>query len=349
MKRYLLQPQKGGGFALAGETVEAVAPAAGEVLVRIEAASLNYRDLLVKSGQSASGGSDPVVPLSDGAGTIIALGKGVTGWRAGERVALTFFRDWEDGRFAMEYHRAARGGSCHGVLAGEVAAPAHSIVRVPDHLTTVEAATLPCAGLTAWHALMERSRPLAAGDTVLCLGTGGVSLFALQIAKATGARVALTSSSDEKLERARRLGADFCVNYRENPDWDRAVVEWTGGRGVDHVVEVGGPGTLPKSMNAVAPGGSIALIGVLTGFSPPEAGLFPLVARNVDLSGIYVGSRAMFERFNTFLSDHRIHPVISETFAFETAAEAYERLEGAGHFGKVVIEMAHHGDDLPSA
>jgi NADPH:quinone reductase-like Zn-dependent oxidoreductase len=340
MKRYVLQPKDGGTFAVESETTGDVSPGPGEVLVKIEAASLNYRDLLMQSGKSASSGGDPVVPLSDGAGTIEAVGEGVTPWEVGDRVALTFFRDWEDGRFEMQYHQAARGGSCDGVLAEKVVAPAHSLVRLPGYLSMDEAATLPCAGLTAWHGLMERSRPLEAGHTVLCLGTGGVSIFALQIAKAAGAKVILTSSSDEKLKRAQELGADGIVNYRENPDWDKAVYELTGGKGVDHVIEVGGPGTLPKSMNSVAAGGSIALIGVLTGFDAPDASLFPLVTRNVDLSGIYVGSRAMFERFNAFLSEHEIHPVISDTFAFDEAPAAYGKLEGAGHFGKVVISFS---------
>ncbi|MEM6917178.1 MAG: NAD(P)-dependent alcohol dehydrogenase, partial [Verrucomicrobiota bacterium] len=312
-------------------------PGAGEVAVRMEAASLNYRDLLMQQGKSASSGGDPVVPLSDGSGVVESVGEGVEDWKVGDRVALTFFRDWENGPFDMKYHQAARGGSCDGVLAERIVAPAHSLVRVPEFLTPTEASALPCAGLTAWHGLMERSRPLHPNHTVLCLGTGGVSVFALQIAKAVGARVIVTSSSEEKLERARALGADETIHYLENPNWDKAVFERTEKRGVDHVIEVGGPGTLPRSMNSVAAGGSIALIGVLTGFEAPDASLFPLVARNVDLSGIYVGSRAMFERFNEFVADHEIRPVISDLFAFEEAPAAYEKLEGASHFGKVAV------------
>ncbi len=339
MKRYLLQPQDGSTLSVEAETSGMPIVGPGEVLVKMGAASLNYRDLLMKAGKSASSGSDPVVPLSDGAGVIETIGNGVTGWSVGDRVALTFFRDWEDGRFDMKYHQAARGGSCDGVLAEYVVAPAHSLVRVPDYLSMEEAATLPCAALTAWHGLIERSRPLEAGHTVLCLGTGGVSIFALQLAKAAGARVIVTSSSDEKLERAKELGADELINYRETPEWDKSVFDLTDRTGVDHVIEVGGPGTLPKSMNAVAAGGSIALIGVLTGFDAPEASLFPLVARNVDLSGIYVGSRAMFERMNAFLSTHRIHPVVSDSFSFGDAPAAYDKLEGASHFGKVIINF----------
>ena len=237
----------------------------------------------------------------------------------------------------MAYHSAARGGSCDGVLAESIVAPAHSLVRVPDYLSAVEAATLPCAALTAWHAMMERGRPIGSGDTVLCLGTGGVSIFALQIATAAGARVILTSSSDEKLELAQRLGADETINYRETPEWDREVYRLTEKRGVDAVIEVGGPGTLGKSMNSVAAGGFISLIGVLTGFEAPDTSLFPLVKKNVDLQGIYVGSRAMFERMNRFFEEHRIHPVIDSIFSFGQASDAYVRLKGAGHVGKVVV------------
>ncbi|MEM1440992.1 MAG: NAD(P)-dependent alcohol dehydrogenase [Verrucomicrobiota bacterium] len=339
MKRYRLHPKEEGPYPIEKEDFESPSPGAGEVAIRVEAASLNYRDLLMQQGQSASSGGDPVVPLSDGAGVIESVGEDCGDWKVGDRVALTFFRDWEDGAFDMKYHKAARGGSCDGVLSEVVVAPAHSIVRVPDFLSPAEAATLPCAGLTAWHGLMERSRPLKGGDTVLCLGTGGVSIYALQIAKAAGARAIVTSSSEEKLARARELGADETINYRENPEWDKEVFTLTEKRGVDHVIEVGGPGTLPRSMNSVAAGGSIALIGVLTGFDAPDAILFPLVARNVDLSGIYVGSRAMFERFNTFVSTHRIQPVISDSFSFDEAPMAYEKLEGASHFGKVVVQF----------
>lgn len=339
MKRYLLQPgpDEGSKLSLALEDAEEPKAEPGEVLVRMEACSLNYRDLLMLSGQSASGGSDPVVPLSDGAGTVVEVGEGVEEWKVGDRVAPTFFRDWKEGRFDMRYHKAARGGSCDGVLSGMIAAPAHSVVGIPAHLDLNEASTLPCAALTAWHALKERRRPVGEGDTVLCLGTGGVSVFALQIAKASGARVIITSSSDEKLERARQLGADETINYREIPEWNKTVFELTGKRGVDHVIEVGGPGTLEQSMNSVAAGGSIALIGVLTGFAPPDASLFPLVAKNVDLSGIYVGSREMFERMNAFLAQHEIRPVIDRSFSFDEAPEAFSCLEGASHFGKLVV------------
>lgn len=337
MKKYLLEPRSESPFEIVLHEVEPAPITPGEVRVRIEACSLNYRDLLMKSGLSASGGSDPVIPLSDGAGVIEEIGEGVTTWHVGDRVAPTFFRDWETGRFDMAYHAAARGGSCDGVLAESIVAPAHSLVRVPDYLSLPEAATLPCAALTAWHAMMERGHPVGPGDTVLCLGTGGVSIFALQIAKAAGARVIITSSSDEKLELARRLGADETINYREAPEWDREVHRLTDKRGVDAVIEVGGPGTIEKSMNSVAAGGFISLIGVLTGFAPPETSLFTLVKKNVDLQGIYVGSREMFERMNLFLEQHQIRPVIDSSHAFDDATAAYARIEGAEHVGKVVV------------
>jgi len=339
MKHYLLEPRTGEPFTLVLHNSGEPAPGPGEVAVRIRAASLNYRDLLVRAGKSASGGSDPVVPLSDGAGEIVALGEGVADWQTGDRVALTFFRDWLSGTFQMSYHAAARGGSCDGVLSEVVIAPAHSLVAMPATMSFAEAATLPCAALTAWHALMERGRPLAAGETVLCLGTGGVSIFALQIAKAAGARVIVTSSSHEKLARARERGADETIHYLETPEWDREVMRITDKHGVDRVVEVGGPGTIERSMNSVAAGGIVSLIGVLTGFDPPKASLFTLVKKNAELHGIYVGNREMFVRMNAFLEQHSIRPVIDRKLPFADAAAAYAHLEGASHFGKVVVEV----------
>lgn len=339
MHQYLLEPRTGGPFALVFRDLPDPSPGPGEVAVRIHAASLNYRDLLVRAGKSASGGSDPVVPLSDGAGEIVALGEGVGDWRTGDRVALTFFRDWISGSFQMAWHAAARGGSCDGVLSEMVIAPAHSLVAIPSTMDFAEAATLPCAALTAWHALMERGRPLTGSETVLCLGTGGVSIFALQIAKAAGAKVLITSSSHEKLARARALGADETIHYLETPEWDREVWRLTGQRGADRVIEVGGPGTIERSLNSVAAGGIVSLIGVLTGFEPAPATLFTLVKKNASLDGIYVGNRGMFDRMIAFFEQHAIHPVIDRRFPFVEAAAAYDALEGAGHFGKIVVDL----------
>ena len=253
-------------------------------------------------------------------------------------MAGAFFRDWLNGPFELRYHGAAGGGSIHGWLREFVALPEHALVPIPEHLSFEEAATLPCAAVTAWQALFTRG-DVRVGHTVLALGTGGVSIFALQLARTVGARVIVTSSSDAKLERAKELGAWATINYKTTPEWDKEVWRLTEKRGVDHVVEVGGPGTLGKSMNSVAAGGQIALIGVLTGFGAPDASLFPLVARNARLDGIYVGSRADFEALNNFLTEHRMKPVIDRVFPFARAREAFTCLKSANHFGKIVISV----------
>ena len=314
-------------------------PAAGEVLVRVRAVSLNYRDLTTLDAQRPGNLPPPLIPCSDGAGEVVATGAGVTRFRIGDRVAGIFFRDWLSGPFELRHHKAALGGSVHGMLGEFVALPEHALVELPAHLSFEEGATLPCAAVTAWQALFTRGE-LKAGESVLVLGTGGVSVFALQLATAAEAHVIVTSSSDEKLERARPLGAWATVNYKTTPDWDAEVWRITEKRGVDHVVEVGGPGTLGRSMNSIAASGQIALIGVLTGFGAPEASLFPIVARNVRLDGIYVGSRADFEALNTFLTDHQIHPVIDRIFPFAEAREAFAHLRSAAHFGKIVISVS---------
>ncbi len=314
-------------------------PAANEVLVRIRAVSLNYRDLTTLDAQRPGNLPPPLVPCSDGAGEVIGIGEGVTRFRVGDRVAGIFFRDWLSGPFELRHHKAALGGSVHGMLREFVTLPEHALVSAPEHLSFEEAATLPCAAVTAWQALFNRGS-LRAGETVLVLGTGGVSVFALQLATAAGARVVVTSSSDEKLDRASQLGAWATVNYKTTPDWDAEVWRLSEKRGVDHVVEVGGPGTLGKSMNSVAASGQIALIGVLTGFGAPDASLFPIVARNVRLDGIYVGSRADFEALNTFLTEHQIHPIIDRVFPFDEAREAFAHLRSAAHFGKIVISIS---------
>jgi len=338
MRQYQLQPGTTGLDPVL-TTVKQPSPGAQEVLIRVRAASLNYRDLLMRQGQSASGAdSDSLVPLSDGAGEIVAIGDKVKGFQIGDRVAGCFFSHWQEGRFEMRYHRAALGGSANGMLSEFVTLPEEGVVKLPDQLSFEEAACLPCAALTAWYALVERGQ-LKKDDTVLTLGTGGVSIFALQIAQAFGAKVITTSSSDDKLTRARELGAWHTINYRSEPDWDQAVRTLTDKRGVDHVVEVGGPGTIGKSMNAVAAGGHIALIGVLTGTDAPDASLFPLVTRNVQLNGIYVGHRRAFEDLLAFLTEKDIHPIIDRTFSFEEAPEAYDYLASGAHFGKVVIRL----------
>jgi len=312
-------------------------PAAGQVLVRVHAVSLNYRDLINlrnTAGRNVAGR----IPASDGAGEIVAIGPGVTGWSLGDRVCGCFFQSWEAGPFDTRYHQQDLGGTIDGMLAEHVLLSSQGMVRIPDPLSYQEAATLPCAGVTAWQALYSRGN-IAAGETVLALGTGGVSIFALQLASAAGARVIITSSHDEKLARARELGAWQTINYRTHPDWEKEVSRMTGKRGVDHVIEVGGPGTLEKSLMSVAAGGQIALIGVLTGFGAPQCSLFPLVAKNARLDGIYVGSRTHFEQLNTCLTHAQICPIIDRAFPFDEAPAAYEYLASGAHFGKVVITI----------
>lgn len=304
-----------------------------QVRIQIQAASLNYRDLLAL--QDANNRHD-LVPLSDGAGQVIGVGKGVTRWKVGDRVSPVFFPKWTKGRpSATALSESLGGGATQGVLTDVVVAEEEAVVGVPDYLSLTEAATLPCAGLTAWHALFERGG-IRAGDTVLVQGTGGVALFGLQMASVLGARVIVTSSSDEKLERASELGAWKTINYRTTPDWDQEALRLTGGLGVDHILELGGPETYDRSISAAAFGGRIYQIGVLTGFSH-QPNTLPLQFKNATIHGICVGSAEQFERMNTFLADHRIHPVLDQLFDFEEAPRAYDHLKSGRHFGKVVV------------
>jgi NADPH:quinone reductase-like Zn-dependent oxidoreductase len=308
-----------------------------ECLVAIRAASLNYRDR-INWRNLAGRNVDGIVPASDGAGEILAVGDAVKSLRVGDRVAANFFPTWKTGKFNLAYHQADLGGTLDGMLRDHAIFSESSLVRIPSGWSFAQAATLPCAALTAWVALVNRGqlRP----DQIVCvLGTGGVSIFALQFAKLMNAKVAVTSSSDAKLQRAMDLGADLGVNYTTTPQWSKPIWEWTHGQGVDHVIEVGGPGTLDQSMRAVAAEGHIALIGVLTGFGPPTASLFPLLARNVRLNGIYVGSCEDFKAMVHFIEGHPMVPQIDRVFAFEEAPQAFEHLESANHFGKIVIEM----------
>lgn len=309
-------------------------PGPGQVLVRVRAVSLNYRDLMVVKGQYNPRMPLPRVPCSDGAGEVVAVGDGVAEWKPGDRVCGTFFQAWNDGPITESAARSALGGDLDGMLTEFVLLSANGLVSVPAHLSFEEAATLPCAGVTAWNALTSGFDP--AGKTVLLLGTGGVSVFALQFAKALGARVLVASGNDDKLKRALSMGADAGVNYRANPDWDRWAREHTGG-GVDSVVEVGGAGTLDRSVKATRYGGRIALIGVLAGGS----GFNPVgvLMRALTVQGIYVGSRAMFRDMNRLIERERLRPVIDRAFPFEAAAATYRHLEAAGHFGKVVVEV----------
>ncbi len=313
-------------------------PKAGEIVVRFRAASLNYRDLMVVSGTYNPKMKLPAVPLSDGAGEVVELGDGVTRWAIGDRVMPIFAQRWYDGDSSEEKRRTSLGAGAQwdGVLREYGTFNEESVVRIPDHLSYEEASTLPCAAVTAWNALVVSGK-LKAGESVLTLGTGGVSVFAAQFAKMFGARVVSTSGSDEKLERLRELGIHETVNYREREDWDAAVLEIVGKPGVDHVVEVGGSGTLGKSINAVRIGGHVAMIGALTG----AAGFNPTTVfmKAIRLQGIFTGSRQTFEDMNRAISVNKLKPVIDRVFEFDEVPEAFRHMETASHFGKIVIKI----------
>jgi len=313
-------------------------PGLREVAVRIRAASLNYRDLMIANGSYGTIAIRPrPIPLSDGAGEITEVGPGVTRVKAGDRVAGIFVQRWLGGRIEPEYGSSALGGPSDGVLAETIVLPEDGVVPVPAHLSFEEAATLPCAAVTAWQALFPVGR-LTAGETVLTLGTGGVSLFAAQFALMAGARVIATSGSDAKIERLRSLGVHDVVNYRTTPDWDRAVRDLTGGRGVDHIVEVGGAGTFAKSMAALRMGGGIYVIGNLAGKAQIDPAT--ILGRRAHVHGIQVGSRDMFEAMNRAIEQAKLRPVIDRTFEFGQARAAYDHLAGRTHFGKIVVRGA---------
>lgn len=310
--------------------------AAREVVVKFHAASLNYRDLMFVKGTYNPKAKLPAVPFSDGAGEVVATGSDVTRWKIGDRVCPIFTQGWIEGAPTVQKNRTALGaGDRDGVLREYGAFDEDGLVKIPDSLSFEEAATLPCAAVTAWNALVC-SGNLKAGEIVLTLGTGGVSIFALQFAKIHGARVVATSSSDEKLERAKELGADMTVNYRSAPEWDKEVFGLTNRAGVDHVVEVGGAGTLAKSLNSVRVGGHVALIGVLAsgGDFDPRV----ILMKSVRVQGIYVGSRQMFEAMTRAIEANGVKPVVGKTFAFAEAREALRYMESGSHFGKIVIK-----------
>ena len=307
----------------------------GDVLVQVRANSINFRDLSIVSDPGPRGISYPRIPNSDGAGEVVAVGDGVKEWAVGDRVAGTFFRDWTDGGITEAVMASALGGALDGVLAEQVVFPEHGLVRIPGHMTYEDAATLPCAALTAWRALIEEGG-LKAGESVLLLGTGGVSIFALQIAKMHGAVVTVTSSSDEKLDRVSAMGADHLVNYRKTPEWHEAVRQANGGKGVDHIVEVGGAGTLARSVEAARVGGHIALIGIL---SSDRVDPTPLMRKSIRLNGIYVGSRRVFNDMNRAFEQAKLKPVIDKTFPFEDAQDAYRHMQAANHFGKIIVSF----------
>ena len=324
------------GFGIENlHVVERTEPRLGfGVRVKIKAWSLNYRDLLMVKGLYNPKLKFPFVPLSDGAGEVVAVDQRVTRVKVGDRVAGCFMQRWTAGALTDAASRSALGGAIPGVASEYVELMEDGVVHVPSHLTDEEAATLPCAALTAWNALVVQGG-VKAGDTVLVQGTGGVSIFALQFARLLGARVIATSSSNAKLERVKQMGASDGINYKETPAWDEKARELTGGAGVDHVVEVGGAGTFNQSLKAVRLGGTISLIGVLA--SKGEVNLTPVLMKGVRVQGIFVGSREMFESMNRAIALHQLRPVVDRVFAFDEIRAALAYMESGAHFGKVCL------------
>lgn len=311
-------------------------PGPGQVLVRVRACSMNFRDPAVLTGNYFGGSvKRDTIPLSDGAGEVESVGAGVTEFKPGDRVAGTFFQTWEDGQPGPAI--AALGSPLDGMLAEYVVLPQDGLVHIPEHLSFEEGATLACAGVTAWHALVRRGG-VKPGDTVLLLGTGGVSIIGLQIARMAGARVLITSGSDAKLERAIALGAEAGINYKTHPEWHEQVLKLTGGRGVNHVLEVSGAGTLQRSIASLAFGGMVALIGVLSG-REGDTNPHGLMLKGARLEGIFVGSRGMFKDLNRAITANRMRPVVDRVFGFDEAPAAYAYLHEGKHFGKIVISI----------
>ncbi|KAH9829403.1 NAD-P-binding protein [Rhodofomes roseus] len=312
-------------------------PEATEVLVKVHAVSLQFRDLIVARSQYL-GQKDNAIPGSDLAGEILAVGADIKGWAVGDKVSANFATDHIQGSVTDEIKRTGLGGPIDGVLTEYKILPAHSLVKIPDGWSYIEASTLPCAAVTAYNALLG-TNPLKAGDSVLVLGTGGVSIFALQIAVASGATVIATSSSGHKLEVAKKLGAKHVINYKKTPDWEQEVLRITGGRGVDHVIEVGGPGTINKSIASTRYAGTVDVIGFVAG-AGDLPNLRDLVLKTVLVRGILIGSRTQFEDLVRLVDATGVRPVVDKVFAFEDLRAAYENLESQQHVGKVVIHVA---------
>ncbi len=335
MKLYEIREPKGVNSLVPVEK-DVPKPGPGEVLIRVHAVSLNYRDLLIAQGRYGRALKLPLIPMSDGAGEIVETGPGVTRVKRGDRVAGIFMQGWLSGDVTPHAASTALGGAVDGMLAEYVVLRQDGVVVVPSHLSYEEAAALPCAAVTAWNALTTWT--LKPGINVLVQGTGGVSIFALQFARLAGARVIVTSSSDQKLRKAAEMGAAGLINYQAVPSWDQKAIELTSGMGVDHIIEVGGPGTLGRSMNAVRVGGRISVIGLLTG---PEGVVnpMPILGKQIQVQGIFVGSRDMFDAMNRAIALHQLRPVIDRVFSFGEASDALRYLESRAHFGKVVIAV----------
>jgi NADPH:quinone reductase-like Zn-dependent oxidoreductase len=308
-----------------------------QVLIKISAVSLNFRDLMTVMGSYNPKQKLPLIPLSDGVGEVVAIGKDVKRVKVGDRVSPIFAQKWVAGEPDRKRLGTTLGGPYDGTLAEYVAFHEDGVVVVPSHLSDEEASTLACAGVTAWNAIISHGH-LKAGDTILLQGTGGVSIFALQFAKMVGARTIITSSSDEKLERARSLGADETINYKNNPDWEKQVRDLTDGNGVDHVVEVGGNNTFDKALKSVKFAGHISVIGILSGAST-KLNLVPILMQNLRIQGIIVGSRANFEDMNRAIEFHKMKPIVDKVFSFDQTRQAFEMMASGTHFGKIVIKF----------
>jgi NADPH:quinone reductase-like Zn-dependent oxidoreductase len=337
MRAYQI-PKGGAGIESVVE-VERPQPKPGhrQVLVKVKACSLNFRDLGIVRGTYRVPVRENVIPLSDGAGEVVEIGPGVLRVKVGDRVAGNFFQRWPGGESSAEVHGSALGGGIDGMLADYALLEEDGVVKIPPHLSFEEGAALPCAGVTAWHAMMEHAK-LKAGDTILLQGTGGVSIFGLLFAHAAGIRAIITSSSDGKLERAKKLGAAFGINYKTTPEWDKAAMEFTGGVGVDHVIEVGGAATLARSFHAIRVGGRVSMIGGLSG-GATELNPGLIFSRRANVQGISVGSTQMFLAMNRAIEANAIKPVIDKVFAFADAQAAYKHMASGAHFGKIVIRV----------
>jgi NADPH:quinone reductase-like Zn-dependent oxidoreductase len=317
---------------------EVPVPGAGQVLVRLGAASVNYRDYQIVIGEFAPDHPLPIIPCSDGAGKIVSVGEGVRDLAQGDRVAPLFFPEWMSGEALGDERSVTFGLEAPGVLSTYGVYQEHQVARVPGHLSDEEASCFPCAGLTAWNCLVSFSN-IGTGDTVLVQGTGGVAMFALQFARAMDSEVIVTSGSDSKLERAKALGANHCINYRTTPAWGAAARELTGGTGVDAVVEIGGEGTLAESFAAIRRGGHINIVGYLAGIGLGLS-VFHLIERNANLHGLSVGNREQFEAMMAFVEEHRIRPVIDRRYVLEEAGQAISDIAKGDHFGKLVVNLA---------
>ncbi len=338
MKTFELHSETGiDGLKLVEKPTPTQTPGPGRVLLKLSAASLNYRDVAIAHGRYAPGIPLPLVPLSDGCGTVIGVGAGVTRVKMGDRVVPLFFEGWPAGAPNLDAAMTARGTPLPGCAQEFLECSAEGVSRVPDHLTNEQAACLPCAALTAWRSLIVEGR-IQAGQTVLLEGTGGVSISALQFAKMSGAEVIITSSSDAKLAHARKLGADHTINYNTHPEWSKEVRRITRGRGVDHVVEVGGAGTFKEALKSVTIGGHISIIGVLSG-KDTQLPLGPILMYNLRLQGIMVGNREQFEQMCRAIALHKIVPVVDKTFPFEEFPKAMQYMVNGSHFGKVCLTM----------